>query len=673
MKIKIVNEMLKNDCVQKMDILCVVFTCLSFFISFSCSFNAKDTKLDNAFSLAGKNREELEKVLLHYQQNDNDSLKYKAACFLIENIAYHYSYENEVFEEYKNSLKQIICLADTLKYKTMMDNFLKDTIAHINQVQFSKKKSKPICDLETISAEYLIANIDHAFMVWEKQPWGKHISFDLFCHEILPYRIVDEPIEEWRQAYYDYFQPVLDSLLTDDSPITACQLVYDTIVKMKWHFIPDLPVPHLGGKILLDYRLENCREYSDFALYVMRALGICGGVDLLIQNPDYNFTYHYWNYVRDITGQIKEFELYAMRPDSVREDVRMKGVVYRQNFCIQKESLRFLYPDKDIPPTLVTPFLSNVSDDYFKGYDINIPASKIEELLYLYVFDNKEWRPIIWSDIKKGGANFHSLEPGIAFFPGHYEGGKFEPVSDPFILAKDKSAKFFTPDTVKRVDLVLRRKFRKRSHLMDRYAKRTYQGQFEGANRPDFKEGESLFPVYNIEEPEYYERELALDRKFRYIRYLSRDTLCCNMAELEFLGIGDTLIDGDIIGSECLFGENTKYSNKTVFDRDPLTFFHAKDTTEGWVGMDFGSPQRIEKIRFLFRNDDNNIREGDIYELFYYTKDGYKKSLGKQTGNREQCLTFRNCPSNALYLLHDHTRGREQRIFSYEDGKQIWW
>jgi hypothetical protein len=40
---------------------------------------------------AGGNRPELEKVLQHYSVNPGDSLKYKAAVFLIENMPGHYS------------------------------------------------------------------------------------------------------------------------------------------------------------------------------------------------------------------------------------------------------------------------------------------------------------------------------------------------------------------------------------------------------------------------------------------------------------------------------------------------------------------------------------------------------------------------------------------------------
>ena len=51
--------------------------------------------------MAKNNRTELEKVLYFYQKNLADSLKYKAACFLIENMPYHSYTDGEQLEKYK--------------------------------------------------------------------------------------------------------------------------------------------------------------------------------------------------------------------------------------------------------------------------------------------------------------------------------------------------------------------------------------------------------------------------------------------------------------------------------------------------------------------------------------------------------------------------------------------
>lgn len=67
-----------------------VCVCLIFFFFPSCR---QETALERALRLAGDNRQELERVLLHYK---DDSLKQEAARFLIENMPYH-SYQEEFY------------------------------------------------------------------------------------------------------------------------------------------------------------------------------------------------------------------------------------------------------------------------------------------------------------------------------------------------------------------------------------------------------------------------------------------------------------------------------------------------------------------------------------------------------------------------------------------------
>ena len=58
--------------------------------------------VEETLSQAGKNRGELEKVLRHYRQHPEDSLKYQAACFLIDNMKWHLSTEQAIFPDRKS-------------------------------------------------------------------------------------------------------------------------------------------------------------------------------------------------------------------------------------------------------------------------------------------------------------------------------------------------------------------------------------------------------------------------------------------------------------------------------------------------------------------------------------------------------------------------------------------
>lgn len=87
--------------------------------------------------------------------------------------------------------------------------------------------------------------------------------------------------------------------------------------------------------------------------------------------------------------------------------------------------------------------------------------------------------------------------------------------------------------------------------------------------------------------------------------------------------------------------------------------------------MDFGRPVELERIIYTGRGDGNSIDIGDIYELFYWDSQGWV-SLGRKNATNIR-LTYRNVPGGGLYLLRDLTKGKNERIFTYENGRQVWW
>ena len=69
---------------------------------FSCR---EDDSLDKALSQAGKNKVEFFQVLKYYGSNPKDSLKLKAAKFLISNMLQHYTAINQPIKEMQKKIK----------------------------------------------------------------------------------------------------------------------------------------------------------------------------------------------------------------------------------------------------------------------------------------------------------------------------------------------------------------------------------------------------------------------------------------------------------------------------------------------------------------------------------------------------------------------------------------
>ena len=77
----------------------VYFFYVFLFLFFSCQ-SYEEKQLEKVLALSGDNRSELEKVLNHYEENEADSLKLKAAKFLIINMLGHQSYVGNSIEGY---------------------------------------------------------------------------------------------------------------------------------------------------------------------------------------------------------------------------------------------------------------------------------------------------------------------------------------------------------------------------------------------------------------------------------------------------------------------------------------------------------------------------------------------------------------------------------------------
>lgn len=77
----------------------------------------------------------------------------------------------------------------------------------------------------------------------------------------------------------------------------------------------------------------------------------------------------------------------------------------------------------------------------------------------------------------------------------------------------------------------------------------------------------------------------------------------------------------------------------------------------------------MDAIRFAPATDLNFVEKGHLYELYYFDTEWHL--IGRQIAQKEELL-FKQVPSGALLLLKDKTAGKEERIFEYKDGKQVW-
>lgn len=84
-------------------------------------------------------------------------------------------------------------------------------------------------------------------------------------------------------------------------------------------------------------------------------------------------------------------------------------------------------------------------------------------------------------------------------------------------------------------------------------------------------------------------------------------------------------------------------------------------------------PSQREQVTCLRKHaydDTNLIKLGDLYQLNYWNKDSGWVPLQQQIA-RDRKVVFNNIPKNALLLLRNLDRGRQERAFYYLNGTQV--
>jgi len=662
---------------------------------FSCQGVPSDVK--QALEMSGENKEELKKVITHYQ-NPKDSLKLKAAYFLIGKVMPY-----EVF-------------VDASKNSKLNSFFkrLKDSIHVFDEKSLEQRKEcvKKICyqykeengevrlsngiiknDLKTISATFLIENIEYAFKAWEL-PWSKKYNFDQFCEYILPYRSGRQVPNSWRKYFFEEFKQFRDTLANETDAVVVCKKLNRFLRQEKFtgsKTFYNAPEVLTGANMYKTKMFGNCVSISNLILESMRSIGI-PVTEILMNKFGFNGKDHVANAVLKTDGNWLYFNGVSEDPgDLVFKEKLTK--VYRKTIINEGD-----FTEKSIKPIGKLNLFGwkDITKEVMKTFTLRLPLLRTDigknEVAYLCIFDlktPKTWVPIDWALMNKNKKEVVFKDVGgkevvyIAMIEKEFEG--LSPVSLPFILTKGGAINYLKEEGVTKV--IVKRKHAPKPHL-EKIAKALIGGVFEGANNAGFKNSKVLFTLGEVLDVSPMNIFVSA-KAFRYYRFVYpeiKDGFYYDMAELAFgnKNIFDERKD-KYLGSKGI----DKKIIETLFDSDLLTYprFYRKKgilrsyipqtkelflglSDKVWVGVDFGTSKKISQIQYCPRTDKNGIYAGMEYELFYWENRWVSAGVKIAKSNK---LTYDNVPKNTLFWLKNHTEGKEERIFTYENGRQIWW
>ncbi|MDR1667181.1 MAG: LamG domain-containing protein [Bacteroidales bacterium] len=413
-------------------------TLLLFSLLYSCTGYLPYPEIEAVLQQAGGNRAELEQVLKHYAENPSDSLKLRAAEFLIVNMPGKYS---QYYDAPWNDVATV--------YLRWTSSSNKQRV--LDTYGLGKMVIRE--DVKYITADYLINNIELAFKVWRERPWGKHIPFDVFCEEILPYRVSTEPLENWREKALASFAD-LNLSFEEDSTVTAveaCSRVNALLPK----FRIDKDFPAMSYSQLMASARGPCENMTALATFAMRALGIPVMVDFtpLWLN---GASGHSWNTVCDSAGRHISFIGTESHPGQWHQgNTLIKPKAYRKTFAIQRDTA----PEAgDIPGLFRNRDMIDVSHEYDGFADVVVPirfplAGAERKNIYLAALRSNQlstlgshqWSIVGRGRIENGEMHFASAGKNTFYLPVYYENNKLIAANYPFVPDDSGKIWFFPP------------------------------------------------------------------------------------------------------------------------------------------------------------------------------------------------------------------------------------
>ena len=659
-------------------------------LSISSSCHLYPDNVEQALVLSGNNKEELLKVLEHYRRKDK--LKFDAACFLIGNMSYHESYTqieiSSVYLDYFNKIDSI-CQIDS---NAIINEPLRRRLANVFD-SFpvpGEIPAKP--DIQSLSADYIIENIEQAFGEWQSSPLLKGMPFDEFKEWVLPYRTTDAPLSGSRLELKSLiFEKIAKEGRTDiRKPIQYYQEYVRQQRTMNYYVTS---AHHIGRfDLFIPAFKMDCHNLAAITCNYFRACGIPVVCEFTPQWPDKD-SKHYWCASPDSNHV---FQPYTPPYNNLREDwdsnLKYAGKVYQRTYSAIKASPYFLKKqDEAIPSLFDAATIKDVTERYHtcSTVTLRMECGTSNNLAYLSFFHTQQLlNPVAWGEIdkKKQSVAFEQVPVNMLFFPTYMaEDNEIRCFGNPFILMQDGDTgkivrKEFKVNADDKIQMHLLRKYPSKRHLAE------YRQTLQGAHLLGASDWngpyDTLLVIKNIPGPYWQEYKFNNTCKYRYYRFSPRDKLPMDIAEFEYLGKKDAahsckaptalpIFSKDRINtpiSECL-----KIVGKPM-DTGPLyaNFFDENSETYarwGYLGMDFGSPVCITRIRLLPRTALNMIEPGQRYQLLYFQNGKWMEHA--TVVSEYNYVDFDSVPAGTVYWLRNLDKGNEELPFFYEGGKQV--
>lgn len=485
-------------------------------------------------------------MIEHYSHNTTDSIKLKAALYLIDNMEGHTSPEGKPLSSFKEKLRFVDTDERSDWYALLWRQCLRS-----GGITYTP-------DSALVTSEDLIENVDEACAAWQRAPWRDKVSFDTFCRYILPYRVLDEHYTpSWRKALHERYASIVEGE-------TDVKVAFAKVMKALYKKIK---TPNPSGSYSLDVltydriQMADCEQRAILAACILRSLGIPAVVDAIPSWADYSTKGHLWTAMplaEDSTYTVYEGESLALRHNRIDASVfnetcdalfaeqcpydimtrKRVSKIYRLEFD-HVNGMTEEYPDMGM---LSNPFIRDVSSEYALNSSLHVKTQGDSAVFLCTFLTGKDWMPVAVAKVENGEAAFHNIGSGIVCLPMQRTNSGLSPLSAPVYIEGD-SVRYIISDKEDFETVIIDRKYPLCSLFPAKW-QQVVGATIEGADEPTFAHPDTLAMITAL--PYWITKTKTMPITHRYVRFKSAEGKRGLLAELAFVCETDT-VKGDII------------------------------------------------------------------------------------------------------------------------------
>lgn len=387
---------------------------------------------------AGLNRPELMKAIGYFVE-DKDSLKLHALYSLMaqmdKNYSVYYSVQDTLGHHYFFNPEKY---ADYLALKRAWDSTEQirgNLIYHADSFRV---------DAYSLSGDFLMRNINEAFSAWRTFPWAKKYGFKQFCHYILPYRVANEPVEDFRKYFIREYGPLPKRFYNDHVHTIDVASYINRLVNKKIGY-KDTYNKCLDVQTIRHLEKTGYGNFYDINVYkvkVLRAFGIAAALDYTPFLADTNFGYAYTTV---ILPDSNELILEYPKRVNLQKPGRL-AKLYRRTFFRDSASLYTIKKIQRATPPFLGDFYYSDITNAVSSFPVWVGIQDTARYVYLSVFNDGGWRPVSWARVRDSAAFFRKTGKDIIYLPVSYHRHMLMREGTPFLLDNNGIKHFLKAD-----------------------------------------------------------------------------------------------------------------------------------------------------------------------------------------------------------------------------------